>query len=149
RYGKIILLMDADYDGHHIRTLLLTFFFRYLPQLIREGRVFLAQPPLYRIVVGKEAIWARDDEHKQQILAGLKANAKPVITRFKGLGEMNSSVLGETTLHPKGRTLMQVEINDALAADQMFVSLMGKDASLRYDFIMNSAAMAAAEELDV
>ncbi len=149
RYGKIILLMDADYDGHHISTLLLTFFFRYLPQLIRDGRVYLAQPPLFRIVVGKEAQWARDDEHKQQILNGLKANAKPVITRFKGLGEMNSSVLGETTLNPKSRTLMRVEINDALAADQMFVSLMGKDASLRYEFIMNSAAMAMAEELDV
>lgn len=149
RYGKIILLMDADYDGHHISTLLLTFFFRYLPQLIKDGRVFLAQPPLYRIAVGKESIWARDDEHKQQILDGLKSNAKYVITRFKGLGEMNSSVLGETTLNPRSRTLMQVEINDALAADQMFVSLMGKDASLRYEFIMNSAAMAMAEELDV
>lgn len=149
RYGKIILLMDADYDGHHISTLLLTFFFRYLPQLIKNGHVYLAQPPLYRIVVGKEAQWARDDVHKEEILATLRANSKPVITRFKGLGEMNSSVLGETTLHPKSRLLLQVESNDPLAADQMFVSLMGKDASLRYEFIMNSAAMALADELDV
>ncbi|MBL8821220.1 MAG: type IIA DNA topoisomerase subunit B [Planctomycetia bacterium] len=149
RYGKIILLMDADYDGHHISTLLLTFFFRYLPQLIRDGRVFLAQPPLYRIVVGKEAQWARDDVHKEEILKSLKSNAKPVITRFKGLGEMNSAVLGETTLNPRSRTLLQVEINDTLAADQTFNSLMGKDPSLRYDFIMNSAEMASMEELDV
>lgn len=149
RYGKIILLMDADYDGHHISTLLLTFFFRYLPQLIKDGRVFLAQPPLYRIVVGKESHWARDDVHKQEIINGLRNNAKVVITRFKGLGEMNSSVLGETTLHPRSRTLLQVDIDNVLEADQMFVSLMGKDPSLRYEFIMNSAAMALAEELDV
>lgn len=149
RYGKIILLMDADYDGHHISTLLLTFFFRYLPQLIKDGRVYLAQPPLYRIVAGKESFWARDDVHKQEILAGLRENARYVITRFKGLGEMNSSILGETTLHPRSRTLLQVDIDNALEADQMFVSLMGKDPSLRYEFIMNSAEMATAEDLDV
>lgn len=149
RYGKIILLMDADYDGHHISTLLLTFFFRYLPQLIKDGRVFLAQPPLYRVVAGKEAYWARDDAHKEQILSGLRNNAKYVITRFKGLGEMNSSILGETTLNPRSRTLLQVDIDNTLEADQMFVTLMGKDPSLRYEFIMNSAAMAAADELDV
>lgn len=149
RYGKIILLMDADYDGHHISTLLLTFFFRYLPQLIKDGRVFLAQPPLYRVVAGKEAHWARDDAHKEQILSGLRNNAKYVITRFKGLGEMNSEVLGETTLNPRTRTLLQVDIDNTLEADQMFVTLMGKDPSLRYEFIMNSAAMAAADELDV
>jgi DNA gyrase subunit B len=149
RYGKIILLMDADYDGHHISTLLLTFFFRYLPQLIKDGRVFLAQPPLYRVVAGKEAHWARDDAHKEQILSGLRNNAKYVITRFKGLGEMNSSILGETTLNPRSRTLLQVDIDNTLEADQMFVTLMGKDPSLRYEFIMNSAAMATAAELDV
>ncbi|MFT3879204.1 MAG: DNA topoisomerase IV subunit B [Gemmatales bacterium] len=149
RYGKIILLMDADYDGHHISTLLLTFFFRYLPQLIKDGRVFLAQPPLYRVVAGKEAHWARDDAHKEQILAGLRNNAKYVITRFKGLGEMNSEVLGETTLNPRSRTLLQVDVDNTLEADQMFVTLMGKDPSLRYEFIMNSAAMATAAELDV
>lgn len=149
RYGKIILLMDADYDGHHISTLLLTFFFRYLPQLIKDGRVFLAQPPLYRIVSGKESHWARDDVHKKQITDGLRHNAKYVITRFKGLGEMNSSILGETTLNPRSRTLLQVDVDNALEADQMFVTLMGKDPSLRYEFIMNSAAMATAEELDV
>src|ERR1700677_248295 len=88
RYGKIILLMDADADGHHITTLMLTFFFRHMTELIRKGHLFIAQPPLYRINVGKEKFYARDDNHKEEILDGLKANAKPEITRFKGLGEM-------------------------------------------------------------
>jgi DNA gyrase/topoisomerase IV subunit B len=141
--------MDADYDGHHISTLLLTFFFRYFPQLIRDGRIYLAQPPLYRINAGKETYWARDDEHKEEIIKGLRANAKYDIQRFKGLGEMRPSILGETTLNVRNRILLQVQINNDLDADQTFVTLMGKDPSLRYDFIMNSAAMAAIEELDV
>jgi DNA gyrase/topoisomerase IV subunit B len=149
RYGKIILLMDADYDGHHISTLLLTFFFRYLPQLIRDGRVYLAQPPLYRINVSKETHWARDDAHKEEIISKLKANAKYDIQRFKGLGEMRPAILGETTLNVRNRTLLQVQITNDLDADQTFVTLMGKDPSLRYDFIMSSAAMALPEELDV
>lgn len=147
RYGKIILLMDADQDGHHISTLMLTFLFRHMPELIRKGRVYLAQPPLYRIKVGKESYWARDEEHKEQILRGLRSNAKYDIQRFKGLGEMSPSILGETTLNPKNRTLLQVEIDSDLQADQTFVTLMGKDPSLRYDFIMATAAMA--DELDV
>ena len=101
RYGKIILLMDADADGHHITTLLLAFFFRHMTELIRKGHVYIAQPPLYRIDVGKETHWARDDAHKEEILAGLRANAKPEITRFKGLGEMDAKVLAETTLDPE------------------------------------------------
>jgi DNA gyrase/topoisomerase IV subunit B len=149
RYGKIILLMDADYDGHHISTLLLTFFFRYFPQLIRDGRIYLAQPPLYRINAGKETFWARDDEHKEEIIKGLRANAKYDIQRFKGLGEMRPSILGETTLNVRNRILLQVQINNDLDADQTFVTLMGKDPSLRYEFIMNSAAMATVEDLDV
>src|SRR5439155_12718146 len=88
RYGKVILLMDADADGMHISTLLLAFFFRHLPELIKRGHVFVAQPPLYRIDVGKETFYARDDRHKGEILAGLRANAKPQVGRFKGLGEM-------------------------------------------------------------
>ncbi len=147
RYGKIILLMDADYDGHHITCLLLTFFFRHLPELLRQGYVYLAQPPLYRINAGKETHWARDDEHKEQILKTLRANAKPDIQRFKGLGEMRPAILGETTLNPKNRTLLKVDIDSALDADQVFVTLLGKDPSLRYEFIMDSAALA--EELDV
>jgi DNA gyrase/topoisomerase IV subunit B len=149
RYGKIILLMDADSDGYHISTLLLDFIFRQMPDLIRRGHVYLGHPPLYRIQVGKETHWARDDAHKEEILSGLRANAKPEITRFKGLGEMDAKVLAETTLDPRKRTLLQVQIDSNLEADRMFVSLLGKDPSERYRFIMESAALAVAEELDV
>src|SRR5206468_1628697 len=117
RYGKIILLMDADVDGHHISTLLLTFFFRHMPELIRKGHVYLAQPPLYRIDVGKETQWARDDAHKEEILASLRANAKPEVSRFKGLGEMDPKVLADTTLDPRYRTLLRVQIESNLEAD--------------------------------
>jgi DNA gyrase/topoisomerase IV subunit B len=147
RYGKIILLMDADQDGHHISTLLLTFFFRHMPDLLRAGRVYLAQPPLYRINVGKETHWARDDEHKEQIIGGLRSNARYDIQRFKGLGEMNPRILGDTTMNHRNRTLLQVKIESDLDADQAFVTLLGKDPALRYEFIMNSATMA--DDLDV
>ncbi len=149
RYGKIILLMDADADGHHISTLLLDFFLRHIPELIRKGHIFLAQPPLYRIDVGKEKFWARDDEHKEEILAGLKANAKPEITRFKGLGEMMQKELAMTTLDPKNRTLLKVEIDNNHEAHTAFQELLGKDASPRYKFIMDKADQTIAEELDV
>jgi DNA gyrase/topoisomerase IV subunit B len=149
RYGKIILLMDADSDGHHISTLLLAFFFRHMTDLIRKGHVYLAQPPLYRIDVGKETHWARDDQHKEEILAQLRANAKPEVSRFKGLGEMDADVLGKTTLDTRTRTLLRVSIESNLEADQTFVELLGKDPAQRYRFIMDSAALAVAEELDV
>jgi DNA gyrase/topoisomerase IV subunit B len=149
RYGKIILLMDADADGHHITTLMLAFFFRHLPELIRKGHVYLAQPPLYRIDVGKETFWARDDDHKEQILASLRANAKYEITRFKGLGEMLPATLAATTLDPKNRTLLRVQIDSNLEADKTFVELLGKEAARRYKFIMDEAARAVAEELDI
>lgn len=149
RYGKIILLMDADADGHHITTLLLAFFFRHMIELIRKGHIFIAQPPLYKIEVGKETFWARDDAHKEEILAGLRANAKPEISRFKGLGEMDAPVLKETTLDPRRRTLLQVNIESNLEADKTFVELLGKEPASRYRFIMDSAALAIVEELDV
>jgi DNA gyrase subunit B len=149
RYGKIILLMDADADGHHITTLMLDFFFRHAPELIRKGHVFIAQPPLYRLDVGKETHWARDDEHKEEILAGLRANAKVDITRFKGLGEMPFRVLAETTLHPRTRTLLKVQIDSNLEAHDAFRELLGKEAEHRYRFIMEKADQAVAEDLDV
>jgi DNA gyrase/topoisomerase IV subunit B len=149
RYGKIILLMDADADGHHITTLLLAFFFRHMPELLRKGHVYIAQPPLYRIDVGKETHWARDDAHKEDILAGLPKNARPEITRFKGLGEMPPRTLAETTLDPRTRTLLKVTIESNLDADKTFVELLGKEAATRYRFIMDSAALAIPEELDV
>jgi DNA gyrase subunit B len=149
RYGKIILLMDADADGHHITTLMLAFFFRHMTELIRKGHVYLSQPPLYRIDVGKETFWARDDAHKEEILAGLRANAKPEVRRFKGLGEMDAKELGQTTLDIRQRTLLQVHIDSNLETDKTFVDLLGKDPGQRYRFIMDSAQLAAAEELDV
>lgn len=149
RYGKIILLMDADADGHHISTLLLAFFFRHMTELIRKGHVYIAQPPLYRIDVGKETLWARDDAHKEEILAGLRANAKPQINRFKGLGEMDAKELAVTTLDVRRRTLLRVSIESNLEADETFMVLLGKDPSQRYRFIMDSAVLAVAEELDV
>jgi DNA gyrase/topoisomerase IV subunit B len=148
RYGRIVLLMDADYDGHHITTLLLTFFYRHMPELIRKEKLFIARPPLYKIRVGKEDVyWAHDDVDKEEILAKLPKNARPEITRFKGLGEMPAKTLGETTLDPKLRTLLKVQIESELDADKVFVTLMGKDASLRYTFIMDSAGLA--DDLDI
>jgi DNA gyrase/topoisomerase IV subunit B len=149
RYGKVILLMDADADGCHIATLLLDFFFRHCPDLIRRGHVFIAQPPLYRINVGKDTHWAKDDDHKERILAGLKSNAKPDITRFKGLGEMDAKVLAMTTLDPRNRTLLKVEVDSNLDAHDAFRELLGKDAEPRYHFIMDKAGLAVTEELDV
>src|SRR5262249_22933436 len=149
RYGKVILLMDADADGHHIATLLLAFFFRHMTDLIRKGHVYIAQPPLFRIDAGKETYWARDDDHRDEILAKLRANVKREITRFKGLGEMDPKVLRDPTLDPKNRTLLKVNIESTLEADKVFVDLLGKDAAQRYRFIMDEGALVAAEDLDI
>jgi DNA gyrase subunit B/topoisomerase-4 subunit B len=150
RYGKVILLADADSDGNHIATLLLTFLYRHLPQLISGRKVFLAQPPLYRIDIGKQTHWALDDAHRDAILkAHRKADGKvtPEITRFKGLGEMMPKVLWETTLNPATRRLLRVEIADQIVTDRVINELMGKDPSSRFRFIMERAEQA--EELDV
>jgi DNA gyrase subunit B/topoisomerase-4 subunit B len=148
RYGKIIILADADSDGNHIATLLLTFIYRHLPQLIANGKVFLAQPPLYRIDIGKETFWALDDGQKDFILKQHKnGRGTPEITRFKGLGEMMPKVLWETTLNPRTRRLLRVEVTDQIETDRVINELMGKDASARFRFIMERAD--EAEELDV
>jgi DNA topoisomerase IV B subunit len=148
RYGKVIILADADSDGHHIATLLLTFIYRHMPGLITQGLVYLAQPPLYRIDVGKETYWALDDPHKERILK-LHGNGRsnPEITRFKGLGEMMPKVLWETTLNPRTRRLLRVEIQDQITTDRVINELMGKDPSARFRFIMERAEEAV--ELDV
>jgi DNA gyrase subunit B/topoisomerase-4 subunit B len=148
RYGKVIILADADSDGHHIATLLLTFIYRHLPQLIANGKVFLAQPPLYRIDIGKETFWALDETQKADILRKhAKGRANPEITRFKGLGEMMPKVLWETTLNPRTRRLLRVHVTDLLVTDRVINELMGKDASARFRFIMERAE--EARELDL
>jgi DNA gyrase subunit B len=148
RYGRVIILADADSDGHHIATLLLTFIYRHMPGLITSGRVFLAQPPLYRIDLGKDTFWALDDGHRDRILKQHgNGRAKPEITRFKGLGEMMPKVLWETTLNPKTRRLLRVDISDQIVTDRVINELMGKDPSARFRFIMERAE--DAEELDV
>jgi DNA gyrase/topoisomerase IV subunit B len=143
RYGKIFLLMDADADGHHIATLLMTFFFRHMRPLIDHGHVYLGQPPLYRIDIGKQTYWALDDLHKERLLkANVKGNAKPNITRFKGLGEMNPDTLKMTTLDPRTRQALRVTVKDGeqLLTDQVISDLMGKDVAARFKLITENAA---------
>jgi len=149
RYQRVILLMDADSDGHHIATLLLTFFFRYLPDLIRRGHVYLAQPPLYRIVAGKDTHWAGSDDERDQIVSRLRGNVNPEITRFKGLGEMMPKTLFSTTMDPESRSILEVRIPDGewWRTDETMSDLMGKDVSRRFEMIMDGAGEVAA--LDV
>lgn len=148
RYERIILLADADSDGHHITTLLLTFFYRHMNELIRAGRIFVAVPPLYRIDIGQTTHWAADEPARDTILKKHESERKKAeITRFKGLGEMMPKVLWETTLDPRTRRLIRVEVDDALETDRIVNDLMGKDASARFQFIMEHADQA--EALDV
>ncbi|MCP4505707.1 MAG: DNA topoisomerase IV subunit B, partial [Fuerstiella sp.] len=142
RYGRVILLMDADSDGYHISTLLLTFFFRHMTELIRQGNLFIAQPPLFRIEVGKTTQYAQTDAEKEEILASLPDNRNPTVLRFKGLGEMNATQLRDTTLNPHARVLLRVDIESQLEADQTFHQLLGKEASERYKVIMEEASFA-------
>lgn len=152
RYHKIILLMDADSDGHHITTLLLTFLYRYLRPLIDEGYVYIAQPPLYRLDVGKETYWALDDAHREKLERKIKkkrANAKIEMQRFKGLGEMMPATLKATTLDPDKRQLLQVAIPDdaRMLTENTITDLMGRDAAPRFRFIMSHAG--EVDDLDV
>ncbi|MFN0055149.1 MAG: type IIA DNA topoisomerase subunit B [Planctomycetales bacterium] len=147
RYHRIILLMDADSDGNHIMTLMLCFLFRHMRELIRGGHVFLAQPPLYRIAVGKEIRYALTDAHKEEILASLPPNRRPEVSRFKGLGEMPAEYLKETTIDPAQRILLRVDIEAQLEADKTFQQLLGKDPAQRYEIIMNEANLV--EDLDI
>jgi DNA gyrase subunit B len=146
RYGRIFLLMDADSDGQHIATLLLTFFYRHLPGLIRGGHVYLAQPPLYRIDAGKETHWALDEKERDRVLAKLPKNVKPEVSRFKGLGEMPAEDLKSTTLEKRRRRALRVVIDGEIETDRILNELMGKDAQARFRFIMDRAQSA---ELDI
>lgn len=152
RYHKIVLLMDADSDGHHIATLLLTFFYRYMRPLIEEGYVYVAQPPLYRLEAGKETYWALDESDREKIERKLRSKRKDIridVQRFKGLGEMMPATLNETTLDPDKRRLLQVTIpkNDRLVTENTISELMGKDSAPRFNFIMENAT--DVEELDL
>jgi len=150
RYGRIFLLMDADSDGHHISTLLLTFFYRHMRDLIKQGHVFLAQPPLYKIEIGKDTWWALDDADRDRILRdNQKGNARPSIMRFKGLGEMTAEELKSTTLDPRRRMSLRVTLPEeaALQTEQTINDLLGKDVSARFKFIMERAG--EVKELDV
>ena len=151
RYHKVILLMDADSDGNHIATLLLTFFYRYLRPLIDAGHVYIARPPLYRIDLGKETFWAADDAQKARILKTQGKRGKPEVTRFKGLGEMPAATLYKTTLDPDHRRLYRVRIGDdqKLLTETVITELMGRDAGARYEFVTTRAREAEAEELDI
>lgn len=148
RYARVILLADADSDGHHITTLLLTFFYRHMPDLLKAGRVYVGVPPLYRIDAAKKTHWAADEADKARILKSLGKDESSVdITRFKGLGEMMPKVLWETTLSPRTRRLLRVDIADALATDRIISDLMGKDPQARFQFIMEHAE--DAQDIDV
>ena len=137
RYGKIIIMADADVDGSHIRTLLLTFFFRFMRPLVEEGHVYLAQPPLFRISKGKRHYYAFSDQQRDQIMADLGTGYE--IQRYKGLGEMDSEQLWETTMNPETRTMRRVEVEDAIEADEVFTVLMGDKVEPRRDFIIKYA----------
>ncbi len=137
RYGKIIIMADADVDGSHIRTLLLTFFYRFMRPLVEEGHVYLAQPPLFRLTKGKRHYYAFSDPERDQIMADLGANYE--IQRYKGLGEMDSEQLWETTMDPARRTMRRVEVEDAAEADEIFTVLMGDKVEPRRDFIVKFA----------
>ncbi|MCA9960752.1 MAG: DNA topoisomerase IV subunit B, partial [Anaerolineales bacterium] len=135
RYGRIIIMTDADVDGSHIRTLLLTFFFRYMPQLIELGHLYIAQPPLYAVKQGKEIHYTYTEAQQAELLKSLEGK-KVGIQRYKGLGEMNAQQLWETTMDPAMRTLLQVTVEDALVADRTFDMLMGIEVAPRKRFIM-------------
>ena len=146
RYHKIILLADADVDGAHIRTLLMTFFYRHMPEIVENGHLYFAQPPLYRISTGKVTRYAHDDADRERVVKEFKAK-NLTIQRFKGLGEMNADQLWETTMSPATRTLLQAEIDDAAEADRIFSTLMGEKVEPRRDFIKARARQV--QNLDV
>ncbi len=150
RYHKVIIMADADVDGSHIRTLLLTFFFRYMPSLIEGGHVFLAMPPLYKVSLNGSIFYAYDDSEKSRLVEGLSADGKEEkinVQRYKGLGEMNPDQLWETTMDPEQRNIIQITMEDAVGADEMFTTLMGEQVEPRRKFIEDNALLVS--NLDV
>ena len=149
RYGKIIIMADADVDGSHIRTLLLTFFFRYMPELIREGHIYIAQPPLFKVYRGKQVRYAFSDEERDSYIKELSGenNLKVDVQRYKGLGEMDPEQLWETTMDPERRTMVKITLDDAAKADETFTILMGDNVAPRREFIERNAQYA--KDLDI
>jgi topoisomerase-4 subunit B len=149
RYDKVIVMTDADVDGAHIASLLITYFYREMPDLIRKGHLFLAVPPLYRITLGAKTVYARDDAHKDELMATAFKNKKPEIGRFKGLGEMMPAQLKETTMDPKSRTLLKVEVieGEEMPTRDSVERLMGNKPEARFSFIQERAAFAT--DLDI
>lgn len=139
RYHKVVIMTDADVDGAHIRTLLLTFFYRYMRQIIENGYVYIAQPPLYKVQQGKRVEYAYNDKELEDLLKTLPQTPKPGLQRYKGLGEMNATQLWETTMDPSSRTLLQVTLEDAMDADETFEMLMGDKVEPRRNFIEANA----------
>ncbi|HHX93958.1 MAG TPA: DNA topoisomerase (ATP-hydrolyzing) subunit B [Tenericutes bacterium] len=139
RYHKIIIMTDADVDGAHIRTLLITFFYRYLRSLVEGGYIYIAQPPLYKVQQGKNIQYVYSDQELQEVLKNLEDSTKPTIQRYKGLGEMNPEQLWETTMNPEDRVLLQITVDDAIQANEIFEKLMGDDVEPRREFIEENA----------
>jgi DNA gyrase subunit B len=139
RYHKIIIMTDADVDGAHIRTLILTLLFRYLPELVKQGYVYIAQPPLYRAKKGQDERYAYDDKEKDRILKELGGSHGVYLQRYKGLGEMNPEQLWMTTMDPERRTIRKVTLEDAVEADHIFTILMGDAVEPRKNFIVENA----------
>ena len=137
RYYKVIIMADADVDGAHIRTLLLTFFFRYMRRLIDEGHIYIAQPPLFRISKGKKHYYAYSDEERNELMEQMGSGYE--IQRYKGLGEMDSTQLWETTMNPETRIMLRVTLDDAVQADETFSTLMGDKVEPRREFIEKNA----------
>jgi DNA gyrase subunit B len=146
RYHRVIIMTDADVDGEHIETLLLTFFYRHLREIINAGYLYIAQPPLYKISLGKEAYYAYSDEERDKVLKEKGSGKTPSIQRYKGLGEMNPEQLWETTMDPKNRVLKKVNVADAEEVDRVFTMLMGEEVPPRKHFIQENAKLA---QLDI
>ena len=138
RYNKVIIMTDADIDGAHIRTLILTFFFRYMKELVKQGHIYIAQPPLYRVYKGKKEQYVFSDEERDRAIAQLGKDGVS-IQRYKGLGEMNPEQLWRTTMDPETRTLLKVDVEDAKEADRLFSTLMGDAVEPRRQFIQENA----------
>ncbi|MEB3173978.1 MAG: toprim domain-containing protein, partial [Cyanobacteriota bacterium] len=149
RYHRVVLMTDADVDGAHIRTLLLTFFYRYQRDLVDQGYIYIACPPLYKLERGKNHFYCYSDRELQQQISQFPANASYTIQRFKGLGEMMPEQLWETTMNPESRTFKQVQIEDAAEADRIFTVLMGDRVAPRREFIETFGAKLNLAELDI